>query len=49
MSDPAVLSKEQEIDHALELEQSGGPWKITECFSNGPLKIRRRYLLAIGK
>lgn len=49
LDDPAVLRKKAEIDETLALEQADGPWKLKECFVNGPLKIRRRYLLAIGK
>jgi hypothetical protein len=38
----------KEIDDAIALERADGEWKITECFKDGPLKIRHRYLLAIG-
>lgn len=47
-NDPAVVAKKAEIDQVLSLEQADGPWSIKECFVSGPLKIRRRYLLAIG-
>lgn len=30
------------------MERAGGPWRLSEAFQSGPLKIRRRYLLAIG-
>jgi hypothetical protein len=43
-----VQATKAEIDKALQLEQAAGPWSIMECFINGPLKIRRRYMLAIG-
>lgn len=46
--DLSVQATKGGIDEALRLEQAGGPWSIRECFSNGPLKIRRRYILAIG-
>ncbi|KAL6242282.1 hypothetical protein RBB50_010830 [Rhinocladiella similis] len=48
LNDPAVLSKLADIDHILRLEHADGPWHIKECFRSGPLKIRRRYLLAVG-
>ncbi|CAL5873626.1 uncharacterized protein PFLUO_LOCUS7907 [Penicillium psychrofluorescens] len=48
LSDPSVQATKAEIDKALQLEHAAGPWSIKECFINGPLKIRRRYLLAIG-
>ncbi|KAJ9640200.1 hypothetical protein H2204_003425 [Knufia peltigerae] len=47
LDDPAVLTKKAEIDQILQLEHADGPWHIKECFRSGPLKIRRRYLLAI--
>lgn len=37
------------INEAITLEQADGPWKFSECFKSGPLKIRRRFLLAIGR
>lgn len=49
VNDPLVQRKKAEIDEILRLEQENGPWKLKECFVNGPLKIRRRYMLAIGK
>ncbi|OQV09483.1 hypothetical protein CLAIMM_13601 [Cladophialophora immunda] len=45
---PAVLEQKRLIDEALAIENEGGPWTITEIFQNGPLKIRRRYILVIG-
>jgi hypothetical protein len=48
LDDPAVQRKKAEIDEVLALEQADGPWSIKECFQSGPLKIRRRYMLAIG-
>lgn len=48
LSNPSVLATKAEIDEALRLEQAAGPWSIKECFINGPLKIRRRYIMAIG-
>ncbi|OIW31918.1 putative Myo-inositol transporter 1 [Coniochaeta ligniaria NRRL 30616] len=48
LDDPAVQRLKAEIDEILALEQADGPWKLKECFVNGPLKIRRRYMLAIG-
>ncbi|KAL8870827.1 MAG: hypothetical protein Q9174_003216 [Haloplaca sp. 1 TL-2023] len=47
-SEPAVIAQKKSIDGALALEEADGPWKFTEIFKNGPLKIRRRFLLAIG-
>lgn len=47
-SDPAVVKQKRAIDNALALENAEGPWRISEIFKNGPLKIRRRYVLAIG-
>jgi hypothetical protein len=46
--DPAVVSLKKDIDDAIALELADGPWKFTECFKSGPLKVRRRFLLAIG-
>lgn len=46
--DPMVLKQKRAIDAALALENAEGPWRITEIFKNGPLKIRRRYILAIA-
>ncbi|PCG93671.1 Major facilitator superfamily domain, general substrate transporter [Penicillium occitanis (nom. inval.)] len=46
--DPAVVSLKKDIDDAIALELADGPWEFTECFKNGPLKVRRRFLLAIG-
>ncbi|KAI9751631.1 MAG: Ubiquitin-conjugating enzyme E2 H [Chaenotheca gracillima] len=43
-----VLKKKRVIDISLALESKEGPWKFSEIFKSGPLKIRRRYLLAIG-
>jgi hypothetical protein len=37
------------IDDAIALETADGPWKFSECFRDGPLKIRRRYILVIGE
>ncbi|KAE8358133.1 general substrate transporter [Aspergillus caelatus] len=36
------------IDRVLTLEEAEGPWHIREMFMSGPLKIRRRYMLACG-
>ncbi|KAI9815140.1 MAG: hypothetical protein M1827_002983 [Pycnora praestabilis] len=47
-TDFAVLRQKKAIDDALALEQADGKWHIMEIFKNGPLKIRRRFLLAIG-
>jgi hypothetical protein len=47
-SDPKVVRQKIAIDEALALENADGPWRITEIFKNGPLKIRRRFILAIG-
>ncbi|GAM33607.1 hypothetical protein TCE0_011f00630 [Talaromyces pinophilus] len=46
--DPAVVSLKKDIDDAIALELADGPWEFTECFKNGPLKVRRRFLLAIA-
>ncbi|OAA56308.1 General substrate transporter [Niveomyces insectorum RCEF 264] len=48
LDDADVQKTKNEIDNALALEQDGGPWRITEMFQSGPLKIRRRYILAIS-
>ncbi|KJR81422.1 sugar transporter [Sporothrix schenckii 1099-18] len=48
LDDPAVLQTKAAIDAALALEQAGGPWRLSEAFQSGPLKIRRRYMLAFG-
>jgi hypothetical protein len=48
LDDPAVLQTKVAIDEALAIEQAGGPWRLSEAFQRRPLKIRRRYLLAIG-
>ncbi|KAL1845063.1 hypothetical protein VTK73DRAFT_1207 [Phialemonium thermophilum] len=45
---PDVVRIKEDIDRVLALEHADGPWSIKECFVGGPLKIRRRYLLAIG-
>lgn len=45
---PTVLEQKRLIDEALALENEGGPWKFSEVFQNGPLKIRRRYIMVIG-
>ncbi|KAL4896720.1 general substrate transporter [Aspergillus ambiguus] len=47
-SDPAVMALKKDIDDAIALEHADGEWKFVECFKNGPLKIRHRFLLAIG-
>jgi hypothetical protein len=47
IDDPAVTSLKRDIDEAIALEVADGPWKFTECFKSGPLKIRRRFILAI--
>ena len=47
-SEPAAAGQEKSIDGALALEEADGPWKFVEIFKNGPLKIRRRFMLAIG-
>ncbi|KAL8852639.1 MAG: hypothetical protein Q9221_002519 [Calogaya cf. arnoldii] len=46
-SDPAVIKQKKSIDHALALEEGDGPWRFMEIFKNRPLKIRRRFILAI--
>lgn len=46
--DPAVLQQKKAIDEALALENIDGQWKISEIWKNGPLKIRRRYLMVIA-
>ncbi|KAL1988465.1 hypothetical protein VTN96DRAFT_9520 [Rasamsonia emersonii] len=45
---PAVLKQKKDIDEVLMLEEADGPWRIQEVFKNGPLKIRRRFLLVIA-
>lgn len=45
----SVVQQKREIDDAIALEEADGPWKWTEIFKNGPFKIRRRFLLVIGK
>ncbi|KAI1629076.1 hypothetical protein EDD37DRAFT_36276 [Exophiala viscosa] len=45
---PTVIEQKRLIDEALALENEGGPWKFSEVFTNGPLKIRRRYIMVIG-
>lgn len=47
-NDPAVRALKKDIDDVILLENADGPWKFSECFRNGPLKIRHRYLLTIG-
>lgn len=47
IDDPAVKSLKRDIDEAIALEVADGPWKFSECFKSGPLKIRRRFILAI--
>jgi hypothetical protein len=49
ISDKRVVAQKKAIDDALALEEQEGPWSFREIFKSGPLKIRRRYLLAIGK
>ena len=46
---PAVRGFKQDIDETLAFENKDGPWRFKEVFKNGPLKIRRRYILVIGK
>ncbi|KAF5009444.1 hypothetical protein FDECE_4326 [Fusarium decemcellulare] len=48
LDDPTALKLKADIDSALALEEAGGPWHIREMFISGPLKIRRRYMLACG-
>lgn len=48
MSNPDVLLLKQTIDDAIALEAKDGPFRFAEVFTSGPLKIRRRFLLAIG-
>jgi hypothetical protein len=48
IDDPTVVSLKKDIDDAIALELADGSWKFTECFKSGPLKVRRRFLLAIG-
>ncbi|KAL2848603.1 general substrate transporter [Aspergillus pseudodeflectus] len=45
---PEVAVIKKEIDDAIALEQADGEWKFSECLKDGPLKIRHRFLLAIG-
>ena len=47
--DRNVVGLKREIDEALALENADGPWKLSEVFKNGPLKIRRRYIMVIGR
>lgn len=47
--DPSVIQQKREIDEAIRLEETDGPFRWTEMFKNGPLKIRRRFLLVIGR
>ncbi|CAH0033265.1 unnamed protein product [Clonostachys rhizophaga] len=46
--DPIVVGMKSSIDEAITLEQADGRWRFSECFKSGPMKIRRRFLLAIG-
>ncbi|KAF2123156.1 general substrate transporter [Lophiotrema nucula] len=46
--DAIVRGQKAAIDHAIALETADGPWRFSECFKSGSLKIRRRYILAIG-
>jgi hypothetical protein len=48
IDNPAVTLLKKNIDDAIALELADGPWKFIECFKSGPLKVRRRFLLAIG-
>lgn len=48
-SHPKVVQQKKAIDDTLALENADGPWKFTEIFKNEPLKIRRRFQLAIGQ
>ncbi|KAJ6030190.1 uncharacterized protein N7446_000749 [Penicillium canescens] len=48
LTDPVVVSTKKEIDDAIALERADGEWRLSECFRDGPLKIRHRFLLAIG-
>ncbi|CAK7200341.1 hypothetical protein SEUCBS139899_003032 [Sporothrix eucalyptigena] len=48
LDDPVVSQTKGAIDEALAMERAGGPWRLSEAFQSGPLKIRRRYMLAIG-
>ncbi|KAL4876040.1 general substrate transporter [Aspergillus karnatakaensis] len=43
-----VVTLKREIDDAIALELEEGEWKFSECFKDGPLKIRHRFMLAIG-
>jgi MFS family permease len=43
-----VLGQKRAIDETIALESVDGPWRFIEVFRNGPLKIRRRYILVIG-
>ncbi|KAH6986655.1 general substrate transporter [Ilyonectria destructans] len=45
---PSVIQQKREIDEAIRIEEADGPFRWTEMFKNGPLKIRRRFLLVIG-
>ncbi|KUL81393.1 hypothetical protein ZTR_09881 [Talaromyces verruculosus] len=46
--DPVVTTLKKDIDDAIALENNDGPWRFSQCLINGPLKIRHRFLLAIG-
>ncbi|KAL9013791.1 MAG: hypothetical protein Q9173_001535 [Seirophora scorigena] len=46
-SDSAVIRQKKSIDNALALEEADRPWRFSEIFKNGSLKIRRRLILAI--
>ncbi|KAL2444007.1 hypothetical protein ABEF95_014685 [Exophiala dermatitidis] len=46
--DQRVQAQKAEIDEALALENEGGKWKISEVWQDGPLRIRRRYLMVIA-
>ena len=46
---PRVLGQKKDIDETLAIENEDGPWRFKEVLRNGPLKIRRRYILVIGE
>lgn len=49
-SDSRIVKDQKNIiDEAIRLETAEGKWKFKEMFQNGPLKIRRRFILAMCK
>ncbi|KAK5192728.1 hypothetical protein LTR99_010394 [Exophiala xenobiotica] len=47
LDDASVIKQKKNIDDAIALERADGVWKFSECFRNGPLKIRRRFIFVI--